>query len=268
MKILLIGCGNIGGTLLRRWLASDFIREIIVIDPSMRNQASFAIDNHVNFYANIKQVPESFVEDMIVIAVKPQHFADVALHIKQRNSAATIISAVAGVNVEKIKSYLPFHCNIIRVMPNIALQNGHSVNLTFKSSTVSDHAMQNYEHILSGTGSIFMLEHEEQIDSLTPIFGSGPAYFFLLAELLQKQAVKFGIDERCALQMTNLLIKGIASHVKNDTPYDENISAVASKKGVTEAALEVMKDGMRKVIEDSLAVALKRVEELKNENCD
>jgi hypothetical protein len=107
---------------------------------------------------------------------------------------------------------------------------------------------------------------EKQIDLLTPIFGSGPAYFFLLADILLKEAMKHGISAEDAKKMIDALVIGSARLINEKQSYTELISSICSKKGVTEVALKHMKPRLVPLIEQGLNAALNRIDELKNEN--
>jgi pyrroline-5-carboxylate reductase len=136
----------------------------------------------LSFVQSIKSLSRYFVEDLLVLAVKPQNLNDVAPDLINRNSNAVIVSTLAGISLGILHNALPNHPNLIRVMPNIAIKNGNSVNLAFITPGVSKQHRQLFHVAFAPSGEIFVLDKEKQIDLLTPIFGSGPAYFFLLAD--------------------------------------------------------------------------------------
>jgi pyrroline-5-carboxylate reductase len=265
MKILLIGCGNIGSALLNSWVACDIASEIVVVQPSLRNK-DMLVSSKLCFVQSIKSVSRSFVEDLLVLAVKPQNLNDVAPDLINRNSNAVIVSNLAGISMETLHNALPNHPNLIRIMPNIAIKNGNSVNLAFITPGVSKQHRQLFHAAFGLSGDIFVLDEEKQIDLLTPIFGSGPAYFFLLAEILLNEAMKYGISAEDAKRMIDALMIGSARLINEKQSYTELISSICSKKGVTEVALKHMKPRLAPLIEQGLNAALNRIDELKNEN--
>ncbi len=265
MKILLIGCGNIGGALLNSWVACDIASEIVVVQPSLRNKDMLA-SSKLSFVQSIKSVSRSFVEDLLVLAVKPQNLNDASPDLINRNSNAVIVSTLAGISLEMLHNALPNHPDLIRVMPNIAIKNGNSVNLAFIAPGASKQHRQLFHAAFAPSGDIFVLDEEKQIDLLTPIFGSGPAYFFLLADILLKEAMKYGISAEDAKRMTDALLIGSARLINEKQSYTELISSICSKKGVTEVALNYVKPRLVPLIEQGLNAALNRIDELKNEN--
>lgn len=266
MKILLIGCGNIGLPLLKIWALDKACEEIFVVQPSLLHEKSFSEHKHVTFVTSLISVPETFREDIIVVAVKPQQLATVRQELSKRNHNAIIVSTLAGIKLDKLCALWPRHKNIIRIMPNIGIQTGHSINLAFASSSADDHAIKVFKQLFIPSGPIIFVEQEADMDQLTPIAGSGPAYFFLLAELLQQEAMNMGISYELARQIVNQLVVGVASLINDDTDYRDMIKTVTSKKGVTESALHIMEPAIKETLHKSIQAALIRLNELRNEN--
>ncbi len=263
MNVLLIGCGNIGLALLKIWSQNDMPHNILVVQPSMSHAEEFSKHNSIKFINDLSLVPSSFMVDIIVLAVKPQKLAEVAPYLKQCNSHAIIVSLLAGVKHSQLVALAPTHAKIIRIMPNVAIKTGKSINLAF---TTDQSNLHDIENIFSPSGKMIWLENENDLDALTPISGSGPAYFFLLAELLRAETVKMGIDDETARKVIYELFIGSASLIYEDTDYEEMINSVTSKKGVTAAALAIMRPAMQDIISKSLQAALKRAQELSDEH--
>lgn len=265
MKILLIGCGNIGTALLNSWINNNIASEIMVIQPSLRNQNLSNLPR-ISFIKSIKDISPSFTEDLIVLAVKPQHLNDIIFDLYDRNCSAVVVSTLAGISTKILRNSLPNHSNLVRIMPNIAIRNGNSINLTFMLPGMIEQHKQLFYDAFAPSGKIFVFNEERKIDLLTPIFGSGPAYFLLLADVLLKETMKYDISKEDADTMMESLLIGSSNLINKNQSYSELISSICSKKGVTEVALGYIAPQMMVLIKQGLDAALERINELQNEN--
>ncbi|RZI47776.1 hypothetical protein EDM53_00070 [Rickettsiales endosymbiont of Peranema trichophorum] len=266
MKVLLIGCGNIGSALLKLWVDQGTCTSVVVVNPQLVDAEEFSSHTHVKFVITFEQIPHDFVEDIVVIAVKPQNLDAVVTSLKDRANNALVVSVLAATKLQRLHNLLPMHKNIIRVMPNIAIKTGNSINLTFADTGIQDAFIELFERLFGATGDIIFLKHELSIDMLTPVAGSGPAYFFLLADLLYSEARKISLNDIEAKKMIDRLFVGAASMIQQDVQYEDMIKSVASKGGVTEAALNVMRTNMTDVLQRSLDSALVRLGEMSDES--
>ena len=149
---------------------------------------------------------------------------------------------MAGVAVEAIQKKLGVQ-RIIRSMPNLSTKVGEGVTGWISSVDCSDRDKKDAEIIFSACGHQFELEQESQLDALVAISGSGPAYFFYLTQLLKEKAEEFGFTSQQATRLARHTFVGAAqSFMKSDMTSEEWVSAVKSKGGTTEAALESMND--------------------------
>jgi pyrroline-5-carboxylate reductase len=257
-KIILMGCGNIGQSLLRSWCETSF--SIVAVDPFVQHlKQDYPF---VNFVNSILDVPKDFNEDFLVLAFKPQNLQETISLIKDRQSI--IISLLAGVSasfLEKINK------RVIRVMPNLAIQTGKSINLTYCNPLIDETQKENFLNLFSFSGIPYFVKSETDIDQLTPIFGSGPAYIFLLAKLLEDLVIELGVPKNDARNLTNQLLEGSLSLIREEKSYEDLILSVASKKGVTEAALKTLKPNFNQILRESIKKANLRIEEMRDENC-
>ncbi|HSX20489.1 MAG TPA: pyrroline-5-carboxylate reductase dimerization domain-containing protein [Gammaproteobacteria bacterium] len=264
MNLLLIGCGNIGGTLLKLWSAMSVFQRIVVVQPSMKHAAHYQQHQAIEFVNNIKEVPADFAEDVLVLAVKPQQLNDILPGLSTRNSNAILVSLLAGTKTEHLSSASA--SKIIHLMPNVAIKTGKSVNLAYATQNLQLTDVAKIEEIFQPTGKITWLSTDEQIELLAPFSACGPAYFFLLAELLVGEAVKVGINADVARNIMQQTFVGTASLVEGAADYDALIKSVASKKGVTEAALDVLRPDLTNSLSKAISAALSRSKELVREN--
>jgi pyrroline-5-carboxylate reductase len=265
MNLLLIGCGNVGSILLEHWDGINRIDRIAVVQPSMQNAAQFAQNPNISFFNSLDAVPQNFAEEITVLAVKPQNLSDIMPFLQQRPNNI-VVSLLAGIKIQQISSKLTNTSRIIRIMPNIALITGNSLNLAFGQQNLNAAEIINLEKLFATSGSLIWLEQENQIDTLTPISGCGPAYFLLIAQILVAEAINQGIDANLARNIIRETFLGTASLVEINDDYAHWIDAISSKGGLTEAALNVLRPNLQTVMPNALNAALARIEELTREN--
>lgn len=256
-KIILMGAGNIGQAFLNSWRKAEF--EIIVVEPHLENLES--LYPFASFVKTIQDIPKDFSEDFLVLAFKPQNLKEMMQSISNRPSI--LVSVLAGVPLSFLKQ---INESVIRIMPNLAIKTGQSINLTYCEACDAEHK-DLFLEVFSFSGMPFFLDNEEDFDYLTTIFGCGPAYFFLLAKILCYQAENFGLSKENAKLLVDQLFIGSASLIEKNKNYQDMMNAVASKGGATEAALNYMYDHMEHMIEKAVGEAYLRIKAMKKENC-
>lgn len=264
MNILLIGCGNIGGMLLRSWSQTQESNRILVVQPSMRDTDEYESDN-ITFISNVHDLPATFKADVVVLAVKPQNLHDVLPHIKHLH-INRLVSVLAATPISQFTAVFPKTTKVFRLMPNIAMRTNKSINLIVADQEVTAEDAACMETLFAVNGAITWLDTEDELDHLTLIASSGIAYFCLLGEFLAQEACKLGIDSALALKLVQQTISGTASLVEHEHNFEKLIDAVSSKKGVTAAALEVLRPKMQTALAEAIQAALKRREEMQHEN--
>lgn len=203
--------------------------------------------------------------DFIVIAVKPQDLALLASEIEESLSKNTIlVSIAAGLPVKKITSLFS-HKKVIRMMPNLALSVGEGIAGWKSSWKLSGPEVKKVNSFFSAFTEHFPVKKESELDAITAISGSGPAYFFYLAASLEQAAKKLGFSPKQARSLVEKTFAG-AALLQKGTEYKTLISRVASKKGTTEAAIKTFNNKKTdKIIEEAVKAAFKRAKELSHE---
>ncbi len=203
--------------------------------------------------------------DIVIIAVKPQSFREVCdvINIDLKNKL--IISIMAGVSVEKIKNELEVD-KVVRVMPNLPLKVGRGFSGWYCNSDVSDDEKELVRGILQTFGEEIEVDTEEKIDQITALSGSGPAYFYFLAELIEKAAVDYGFSQEEAKKIAKNTYVGSAELFAKENISPEELRAkITSKGGTTQAALEYLQNnGFDKIFSGGIDAAKKRAKELNN----
>ena len=271
LKILLIGCGKMGGSLLEGIVKShDNFNLIDVVDPVINDsyKSNFK-KNKTNFYSDIKELKDSITYDSIIIATKPNNYVEILEDLKNHiavNEEILIISILAGIKIKKIENIIG-SVPIIRAMPNIAASVAEGMTALTGNKKITNDKIDTANMIFQSIGNKIWLEDEGQMDSFTAISGSGPAYFFFFTECLHKIAIDEGFSEDVAKQISEQIIIGSGKLIK-----DSNIDVVqlrenvTSPNGTTEAALKVLcdNDGLLSKLREAIEKAKKRSIELSN----
>ena len=247
LKILLIGCGKMGSSLLEGIVKSDnFDGMVDVIEPVI--QDSFKEDfkeSKVNFYSDIRENKDAINYDLIIIATKPNIYEEIFNGLKNNliiNDKTLIVSILAGIRISKIEEIVG-SIPIIRAMPNIAASVLEGMTALIGNKKITHEDILNADLIFELIGEKMWLKNEAQMDSFTAISGSGPAYFFFFTECLKNIAIEEGFTEDVSNKISQQIIIGSGKLVK-DSGIDpkELRENVTSPNGTTEAGLKVLAD--------------------------
>jgi pyrroline-5-carboxylate reductase len=259
-NITIIGAGNMGAALLNRIIQkySKSNKYLMILD-SVEEQL-----NKIDFKNKTTDLNKALdFAEIIVIAVKPQSFQELINQAKEQFKDKILISIMAGVNMGNIKTNTGA-LKIIRAMPNLALKNGLSLTGVVYSDKVTEKEQIAVNSILNACGEVVELKSEEDIDKITALSGSGPAYFFYFCEIMEQKAKEFGFTKEEARKIVIQTIAGSVSLLKNDTrSFKELKEAVTSKGGTTEAALNYLNENrFNDTFKKAIEKAYKRAQEL------
>jgi len=259
MKILLIGCGKMGGALLRQWASND------------NNQFTVADPAAADFPEGVKHVSKatelSAAEfDVVLIAIKPQMIADVlpdyAFSLKPNGC---FVSIAAGCGIDTIAGIVGEKA-IIRVMPNLPAMVGLGVSGLYANSKCTQQQKADVTELIAETGTCIQLSSEDEIDRLTAISGSGPGYIFEVMRSYVAAAKSIGFDDETARTLVLDTISGtIETARQSSDTLQELRNSVTSKNGTTQAGLaELMRDGkLDALFQNTVQAAYSRAAELK-----
>lgn len=254
MKITFLGGGNMASALIGGLLNHGFPQsEISVIEIGVESRARLEKDFGIRCYA----APEAsaFYCDALVLAVKPQQMREACASLQKHLKQQLVISVAAGLRLSDLSRWLGGYDKLARAMPNTPALISAGVTGLFALPTVGEAERLGAERILQAVGSTVWVTDEAQIDAVTAISGSGPAYVFLFIEALQQAAIELGFTPRQAHQ---LAIETVLGSAKLAAQSEESASVlrerVTSKGGTTEAALQIMAE--RGVKEGIIAGAL------------
>jgi len=261
MRLGILGCGNMGSAIAKGILSKRIFpfNNIYVSDKDSQKTRELYRKFGIMVAASEEVVKKS---NFIILAVKPQNSADLLSSIKDiLDQNKHLISIMAGVKISRIESYIGKKIAITRAMPNMAAMVGKSITALSHNKLVKDKVM--VHKVFSSIGELIELE-EKYMDAVTAVSGSGPAYFFYLAECLGKAAEKLGIKKELALKLAISTLVGSGGLIEQlQTPPDLLRAQITSKKGTTEAALSVLKDKkLRSILEAAVKSAAQRSKEL------
>ena len=204
--------------------------------------------------------------DVIVLAVKPQVMQQVCEQLSGllAQSGCLLISIAAGIPLSSLQTWLGSSQAIVRCMPNTPALVSEGATGLFANNNTSTEQAQLAESVLSAVGICSWLDNEAQIDMVTALSGSGPAYYFLLMEAMEQAAINMGLPAEMARQFTIQTALGAAKlAASSDVAPDELRRRVTSPGGTTEAAIKSFEsDEMRSIVERAIGAAQKRSIEL------
>jgi pyrroline-5-carboxylate reductase len=252
-RVLLVGCGAMGGALMQGWVKTavkDFEFEIVTPNP------------RTDFHLLQHRSPSTYKDkaDILIFAVKPQILDAIIEDYESLTSSDTIIvSIAAGKNLTFFKQYFPKN-TVMRAMPNIPAAINKGVTILSEIKTCPETEI--IEKLFSYVSKCFWLK-ENLFDSMTALTGSGPAYIYLLTETIGKLIKKQGIPENSSIEMAKHLIAGSAELMMHSKQSPEELrQAVTSPKGVTDAALKILMPDIQKLFNKAIQEATKRSKEL------
>ena len=266
-NICFIGGGNMAqaliGGLLSRGLPAT---RVTVSDPVEHvRELLQAKDIHVTDN-NIDAIRDA---DIVVLAVKPQVLADVLKPLNGLFTDKLIVSIVAGAEIQTISAFTGTEM-VVRVMPNTPALVQTGAHGLFAYPVVDDAKRELASQVLAATGLTLWVKSEDQIDAVTAISGSGPAYFFYMMESMIRAGKNMGLDEKTATALTLQTALGAAQMAitSSNTPAELRKN-VTSPNGTTQAALEVFdRAQISQNIQTALAAAQKRSQELAQDLSD
>ena len=195
--LVLVGCGQMGSAMLRGWLARDAAAAFIAIEPAGL-PAPFADTKSVAWHAAAEELPDDLTPDAVVFAVKPQIINDVLPAYRRWVRPQTLfLSIAAGIPIAGIARHLG-EAAIIRTMPNTPAAIGRGITVACANPLVTLEQRGLCETLLAAIGESAWVEDEALLDPVTAVSGSGPAYVFLLIEVLAQAGEHAGLPAELA----------------------------------------------------------------------
>jgi pyrroline-5-carboxylate reductase len=261
--LLLVGCGKMGGAMLSGWLENG-LSGAVVVEPYAAAAASFA--GRVTLVADPAAIPAGFRPGAVVLAIKPQEAAATLPAFARFAGPETLfVSIMAGRNTTGIRSLLGEGAAVVRAMPNTpaAVRQGFTVAFPGPGVTAAQRGLA--DRLLSAVGEVAWVEEEALIDPVTAVSGGGPAYVFLLAEVMEAAAIEQGLPADLARRMARATVAGSGALLGASQDDAATLRrAVTSPKGTTERALAVLMEttAWPALMSRAIAAATERSREL------
>ncbi|MEO1188357.1 MAG: pyrroline-5-carboxylate reductase [Pseudomonadota bacterium] len=254
--ITLIGAGRMGSALAGGWLKAGLAGQIDIIDPAPAPMVQAWIEA-----GQVRHNPAPTPADVLVVAVKPQVFGQLAAEIAMRAGPDTrVLSIMAGVSMATLQAKLGT-ANVTRAMPNTPGLVGKGVTLLCTKPDADPTLISDMKALLKPLGAVEGPISETTLPAATAISGCGPAYGFLLAEVMAAAGAKHGLDPDFAMRLARKTVEGAGALMENAEEDAATLRRnVTSPNGVTQAALEVLMspDAMPSLFEDAVAAAIAR----------
>lgn len=266
--ILLVGCGKMGSALLEGWFKRGLNPvDVMIVEPAGRPAVKLC-DKHraLTVLTSSDQIPRDFNPDVVMFAVKPQ-VSDgiVPQYARFTRQHPVFLSILAGKTVAFFKSHLGADASVVRAMPNTPAAVGKGISALFSAPEVTPEQKRICDVLMSAVGQVVWLDHEQQMDGVTAVSGSGPAYVFLLAEVLAQAGQDAGLPPAMAEQLARATIAGSGALLEQSSDAAATLRQnVTSPNGTTAAALHVLMTDQRlqKLVHDAVQAAARRSKEL------
>ena len=258
--LVLLGCGKMGSALLEGWLQNGLqAGAVSVLEP---NPSDWLRETGVHLNMALPERPA-----MAVLAVKPQMMGDALPALQALGGGGTVfVSIAAGTSLAMIEGVLGAGTPIVRAMPNTPAAVGRGITALIGNAFVPAAALDLSRALMAAVGQTVMLDTESQMDAVTGVSGSGPAYVFHLIETMAAAGVAQGLPEDMALKLARATVAGAGALAEGvaETPTQLRIN-VTSPNGTTAAALEVLMDpqsGFPALVPRAIKAAADRSKEL------
>ena len=263
--IAFIGSGNMASSLIGGLVAKGVDSGTIWATDSIETKFE-EIERRFGVHTSADNALAASCAGVVVLAVKPQQMEEATRSIAPacEQNAPLIISIAAGVQIRNIREWLGTDAAIVRTMPNTPALVGEGATALYANEQVPEQGRRRAESILSAVGIAVWVEDEGLLDAVTALSGSGPAYFFLLMELMERNGVALGLDRDTAKALTLQTALGAArvAQASGEAPAILR-ERVTSAGGTTEQALKRLEEGgVDGLFEEALRAARDRSVEL------
>ena len=267
-KVAFVGAGNMARSLIGGLLQQGYPADHIAC--SAPSEASLAAVKQmgavVTSTSNIDVIAGA---DVVIMAVKPQVMRDVLAPLMNMltSKKPLLVSIAAGISCGSLQSWAGEGVPIVRCMPNTPSLLQVGATGLFATDAVSREQQETANVILSAVGTVVWVKQESELDAVTAVSGSGPAYFFLFMEAMQEAGEKLGLTPEAAAQLTHQTALGAARMaLESDADVVELRKRVTSPNGTTQAAIEsFIASDIKNTVEQAMNAAVARSQALAKE---
>lgn len=265
-NILIIGCGHMGSALLEAW-SKNKSYNFCVVDPIRYKYINRKFKSKkIISYKNIKEINNTKIFDIVLIAITPQIANESLKEYKLFNfkKSCLLVSIVAGKKIIFFKKFFPNIKQIVRVMPNMPALIGEGVSCMVGNKFISKINKNKIQKLFSKIGLAIWLRSEKDIDKATAISGSGPGYVFYIIDAIEKAANKLGLSKELNEKIIfQTFLGSLMLQKKIKQPAHKLSNTIAIKGGTTEAGLKVLKkNNLSRIFLATLSSAYKKALQL------
>jgi pyrroline-5-carboxylate reductase len=235
--LVLLGCGKMGSAMLAGWLARGLPATSVWVKDPYPSEWLQAQGVHLN-----QPLPET--PAVVLVAVKPQMMAEALPTLRPMGNGETVfVSVAAGTTISFFEDVLGADTPVVRAMPNTPAAISQGITAIVANDAAGAAALDEAEALLSAVGAVVRLSHEAQIDAVTGVSGSGPAYVFHMIETMAAAGEAQGLPADLSMQLAKATVAGAGAlaMAAEESPTQLRVN-VTSPNGTTQAALEVLMD--------------------------
>lgn len=261
-RLVFVGGGNMAEAMLKGCLSADVCKARQVVVTDIKAERLKTIEAKYKVKTSLKNVNPVSAADIVLLAVKPQNIEEVLQELSSViDKNKLIVSIAAGISIKQLQKKVDW--KIVRVMPNTPALIGAGITAMCYNANVKNEDKKVVQNIFAAVGSVVEVE-ESDINAITALSGSGPAFIYRIADILIKAGVKIGLSPNIAKKLTLQTLVGAAKMIEQTGEDPETlIRKVASPGGTTEAGLKVLDSSkIKEELTSTIIAAKKRADEL------
>jgi pyrroline-5-carboxylate reductase len=263
-NIFFLGCGKMGKIIVNNLIENNIYsrNEFLILKPSNTNRI-----HDITYIDSFNKIPKNYIADIIFICIKPQNSQKILENLSQSkifNENTIFISILAGKDINYFANFFGDSGKIVRTMPNIAIEVKKGIIPLFFKNFLP-HEKKIIYNIFSNFGYVFEVEKQDSFHALTALYGSGPAYIFLMQEIFKKISIEQKISPEISHKLVQELFLGSSLMSYQDNQDFQNLRLmVTSKKGITEASLKnlIKNNKLKNLIKKSVDFGIKKSQRL------
>lgn len=267
LRLVLVGGGKMGAAMLEGWLKQDLSpADVLVVEPFAETAAHLSEKLGIKTVSDAAEILDDAAPETIVLAVKPQMMDDaIGDYARFVSDSCVFVSIAAGKTIQYFEKYLGPNAAIVRAMPNTPAAVGRGITVCCPNQHVTS-AQRDWAHtLLKSVGVVDWVEDEGHIDAVTALSGGGPAYVFLLVEVMAQAGVDAGLPEDLAMRLARTTVAGAGELLHQSKEEAATLRKnVTSPAGTTFEALQILmaEDALQPLMTEAIKQATRRSKEL------
>lgn len=258
--LVLLGCGKMGSAMLKGWLDQGIPKtSVTILDPYPSDWVKSLADDGLHLNGDLPDRPA-----VCILAVKPQMMGDALPKLQELGNSTTVfLSIAAGTTIDTLEDVLGRKTPIVRSMPNTPAAVGKGITAIIGNGVSTAAQVDMCDELLSAIGQTVRLETEAQMDAVTAVSGSGPAYVFHMIETMAAAAEAQGLSSELSMKLAKATVAGagVLAELADEDPAQLRVN-VTSPNGTTQAGLEVLMVDLGILIDKTVQAAADRSREL------